>query len=85
MRWQGKIFQMKGRGKTPEEELSEVAIGNLPQKWFWVMIVKIIKEVGRRMNAEREVLEVFSKELENTKNNQTDMKNTITEMKNKPE
>ena len=75
MRWQGKIFQMKGRGKTPEEELSEVEIGNLPQKWFWVMIVKIIKEVGRRMNAEREVLEVFSKELENTKNNQTDMKN----------
>ena len=84
MRWQGKIFQMKGQSKTPEE-LSEVEIGNLPQKWFWVVIVKIIKEVGRRMDAEREMLEVFSKELENTKNNQTDMKNTITEMKNKPE
>ena len=75
---------MKGQSKTPEE-LSEVEIGNLPQKWFWVVIVKIIKEVGRRMDAEREMLEVFSKELENTKNNQTDMKNTITEMKNKPE
>ena len=75
---------MKGQSKTPEE-LSEVEIGNLPQKWFWVVIVKIIKEVGRRMDAEREMLEVFSKELENTKNNQTDMKNTITEMKNKTE
>ena len=75
---------MKGQSKTPEE-LSEVEIGNLPQKWFWVVIVKIIKEVGRRMDAEREMLEVFSKELENSKNNQTDMKNTITEMKNKPE
>ena len=75
---------MKGQSKTPEE-LCEVEIGNLPQKWFWVVIVKIIKEVGRRMDAEREMLEVFSKELENTKNNQTDMKNTITEMKNKPE
>ena len=60
---------MKGQSKTPEE-LSEVEIGNLPQKWFWVVIVKIIKEVGRRMDAEREMLEVFSKELENTKNSQ---------------
>ena len=44
-------------------------IGNLPQKWFWVVIVKIIKEVGRRMDAEREMLEVFSKELENIRRN----------------
>ena len=84
MRCQGKIFQMKGQSKTPGE-LSEVEIGNLPQKWFWVIIVEIIKEIGRRMDAEREMLEVFSKELENTKNNQTDMKNTIPEVKNKPE
>lgn len=75
---------MKGQSKTPEE-LSEVEIGNLPWKWFWVIIVKIIKEIGRRIDAEREMLEVFSKELESTKNNQIDMKNTIPEMKNKPE
>ena len=75
---------MKGQSKTPEE-LSEVEIGNLPWKWFWVIIVKIIKEIGRRIDAEREMLEVFSKELESPKNNQIDMKNTIPEMKNKPE
>ena len=49
------------------------------------MIIKIIKELGRRMDAQREMLEIFSKESENTQNNQTDMKNTRTEMKNKPE
>ena len=66
---------MKEQNKAPEEQVSDMEMDNVPKKAFSVMIVKIIKEVGRRMNAEREVLEVFSKELENTKNNQTDMKN----------
>ena len=60
-------------------------VGNLLRKWFWVVIIKIIKELGRRMDAQREILEIFNKESENTKNNQIDMKNTRTEMKNKPE
>ena len=41
----------------------------------------MIKELGRRMDAQSKKL-VFNKELENTKNNQREMKNTITEMKN---
>ena len=40
-------------------------IDNLPKKEFRVMIVKMIKELGRRMNAQREKSEVFNKELEN--------------------
>ena len=80
-----KLGKMRWQGKTSEEELSEVEVGNLLWKWFWVMIIKIIKELGRRMDAQREMLEIFSKESENTQNNQTDMKNTRTEMKNKPE
>ena len=76
------MFQMKEKDKTPEEELSEVKIGNLPEKVFSIMIIKMSKELGRRMDAESKKLEVFNKELENIKNNQTEMKNTITEMKN---
>ena len=45
-------------------------IGNLPIKEFRVMIVKMIKELGRRMDAQSEKLEVFNKELGNIKNNQ---------------
>ena len=37
-------------------------IGNLSEKEFRVMIVKLIKELGRRMDAQSEKLEVFSKE-----------------------
>ena len=46
--------------KTQEEELSELEIGNLPNKEFKVMILKMIKELRRRMD---EHSEKFNKEL----------------------
>ena len=69
MRWQRKTFQMKEQNKTPEEELSKVEVGNLPKKECRVMIVKMIKELGRRTDAQRKQLQVFNKELESMKNN----------------
>ena len=57
-------------------------IGNLHEKKIRVVTVKVIKELGNRMDAQSEKSEVFNKELENLKNTQTEMKNTITEMKN---
>ena len=47
------------------------------------MIVKIIQDLGKRMEEKMEKLqEVFNKDLEELKNKQTEMNNTITEMKN---
>ena len=79
------MFQMKEQDKTPEEKLSDVEIGNLPEKEFRVMIVKTIQKLGKRMDAQNEKLQKVNKELENIKNNLTQLKNTITEMKNTPE
>ena len=45
------------------------------------MIVKMIKDLGRRMYAQNEKLEIFNNELEKMQNNKIEM-NTITEMKN---
>ena len=45
------MFQMKEQDKTPEE-LSDVEIGNLPEKEFRVMIVKMIQKLGRKMDAQ---------------------------------
>ena len=73
------MFQMKEQDKTPEE--SDMEIGNLSKKEFRVMTVKMIKELGRRMDTQSEKSEIFNKELENIKNNQTELKNTITEIK----
>ena len=36
------MFKNKEQDKTPEEHISEIKIGNLPEKEFRVMIVKMI-------------------------------------------
>ena len=58
-------------------------IGNLPEKEFRITIVKMIQDLGKRMEAKIEKMqEMFKKDLEGVKNKQTEMNNTITEMKN---
>ena len=54
------MFQMKRRDETPEEP-SDVETGSLPEKEFRVMIIKMIKELEKRMDAKSEKL-VFNKE-----------------------
>ena len=46
------MSQMKEEDKNPEEQLSEVQIGNLPKKESRVMIVKMIQDLGKRMEAQ---------------------------------
>ena len=48
MRQQRNMFQMKEQDKTPEEELSDMEIGNLPEKEFRVINVKMIKELRKK-------------------------------------
>ena len=43
------MFQAKEQDKTPEEQLSEVEVGNLPKKEFRILIIKMIKELRRRI------------------------------------
>ena len=57
-------------------------IGNLPEKEFRIMIVKMIQDLGKRMEAKVEKMqETFNKDLEELKNKQAEMNNTINEMK----
>ena len=39
---------MKGQDKTPGKQLSEVKIGNLPEKEFRIMIAKLTQDHGKR-------------------------------------
>ena len=74
---------MKEQDKTPEKQLNEMEIGNLPEREFRIMIVKMIQDFGKRMEAKIEKKqEMFNKDLEELKNKETDVNNTITEMKN---
>ena len=63
------MFQTKEQDKTPEKELSEMEISNLYNKDFKVMIIKMFKELWRRLDEHSEKLEVFNKELKNIKRN----------------
>ena len=59
------MYQMKKQDKTPEKQLNEVDIGNLPEKEFRLMIVKMIQDLGKWMEAKIEkVQEIFNKDLE---------------------
>ena len=77
------MYQMKEQDKTPEKQLKEVEIGNLPENEFRIMIVKMIQDLGKRMEVKTEKMqEMFNKDLEELKNKQTEMNNKITEMQN---
>ena len=64
MKRQRAKYQMKEQDKTPEKQLNEVEIGNLPEKEFRIMIVKMIQDLGKRI---KEHNENFNKELDNIK------------------
>ena len=55
---------MNEQGKNPSDQTNEEEIGSLPEKEFRVMIVKVIQNVGNRLE---KVQEMFNKELEEPK------------------
>ena len=71
--------QMKEQGKNPPDQTNEEEIGSLPEKEIRVMIVKMIQNLGNRME---KIQETFNKDLEKVKSKQTMMNDTINEIKN---
>ena len=67
---------MKEQGKNPTEQTNEEEISSQPEKEFRVMIVKMIQNLGNRME---KIQETFNKDLEALKSKQTEMNNTINE------
>ena len=57
MKKQKVMSQMKGQDKIPEKQLNEVEIGNLPEKEFRTMIVNIIQDLGKRIEAKVEKMQ----------------------------
>ena len=70
---------MKEQGKNPPDQTNEEEIGSLPEKECRVMIVKMIQNLGNRME---KIQETFNKDLEELESKQTMMNNTINEIKN---
>ena len=61
------MLQTKEQGKNLQDKINEDEIGNLPEKEFRVMIVKIIQNLGNRME---KIQGTFNKDLEELKSKQ---------------
>ena len=70
--------QMKEQTRNPEVQINEEEIGKLPGKEFRIMIVKMIKNLEKRME---KMQESVNKDLDELKNKHTETNNTITEIK----
>ena len=79
MKKQRNTTQMKEQIRNSEIQINEEETGKLPEKEFRIMIVKIIKNLGNRME---KMQESINKALEELKNKHTETNNTITEIKN---
>ena len=77
MRRQRNTQQMKEQGKNRPDQIKEEEIGSLREKEFRIMIVKMIQNLGKRME---KIQETFNKGLEELKSKQTMMNNTINEI-----
>ena len=55
---------MKEQRKNPTDLTNEEEIGSLPEKEFRIMIVKMIQNLGNRME---KIQETFNKDLEELK------------------
>ena len=68
---------MKEQRKNPPDQTNEEDIGSLPEKEFRKMILKMIQNLGNRME---KIQETFNKDLEELKSKQTIINNTTNEI-----
>ena len=90
MKRQRNTQQVKEQDKCPPNQTNEEEIGNLPDKEFQIMIVKMIQNLENKMELQINSLETrieimqerFNKDLEEIKKSQYIMNNAISEIKN---
>ena len=89
MKRQRDIQQIKEHDKCPPRQTKEVETGNLPEKEFRIMIVKMTQNLENKMELQinsletriEKMQEMFNKDLEEIKKSQSMMNNAITEIK----
>ena len=89
MQRQRNTQQVKEQNKCTPTQTKEEEIGNLPNKEFRIMIVKMIQNLENKMELQINSLETriekmqerFNKDLEEIRKNQSIMNNAVTEIK----
>ena len=89
MKWQRNTQQVKEHEKYPPSQTKE-EIGDLPEKEFRIMIIKMIQNLENKIELQinnletriEKMQEIFNKELEEINKSQLKMNNAINEIKN---
>ena len=89
MKRQRNTQQVKEQDKCPQNQTKEEEIGNLPDKEFQIMIVKMIQNIENKLELQIDILETriekmqerFNKDPEEIKTSQYIMNNAINEIK----
>ena len=82
MKRQRTITQMTEKGKTPENQLSNEEILTLQEKYFRLLMLKMMQDIGHKLEAKMDNLqETLTKKIQDIKLKQEEMQNTITEIK----
>ena len=90
MKRQRNTQQVKEHEKCPPSQTKEEKIGNLPEKEFRIIIIKMIHNLENKMELQvnsletriEKMQEMFNKDLEEIKESQLKMSNVINEIKN---
>ena len=90
MKRQRNTQQVKEQDKCPPNQTKEEEIGNLPDKEFQIVIVKMIQNLENKMELQinsletriEKMQEIFNKDLEEIKKSQYIMNNAVNEIKN---
>ena len=81
MKRQKNTAQMKKQGRNSQSQIIKGEISNLPEREFRIMIAEMIQRLENRMVKMQEALNTVNtvtKDIEEIKNKQTEMNNTIT-------
>ena len=76
------MTRIREQENPPEKQLSDLEIINLYEKDFRLMIVKMIQDLGNKLEAKiNKLQETLSKEIQDLRIQQAEMENTTTEIK----
>ena len=75
---------MKEQERNSQDQINKQEISNIPKREFRLMIVKMLQRLENKMEKMKETIDnvnTITKDIEETKNKQTKVNNTITEIK----
>ena len=82
MKRQRTITQMREKGKTPENKLSDEEILSLQEKDFRLLMLKMMQDIGNKLEEKMDNLQETLRKVTRDIKLKQEMKNTITEIKN---